>query len=102
MILPPPQKAPRDPFALEVLAELPLAESFYTLWGYLATDQVLEDLFKLHRGKCYEDVLTFPELVSVLVDAITHYHGSGNRAIIKALERNHLSVQHRATYGKLA
>jgi hypothetical protein len=102
MILPPPPKAPRDPFAFEVLAELPLAESFYTVWGYLATDKVLKDLFDRHRGKCYEDQLTFPELVSVLVDAITRYQGSGNRAIVKALERNQLSVEHRAPYGKLA
>jgi hypothetical protein len=102
MILPPPKKPPQDPFDLRVLAELPLAESFYTLWGYLATDKVLKDLFDAHRGKCYQDQLTFAELVSVLVDAITRYQGSGNRAIIKALERNHLSVEHRAPYGKLA
>jgi hypothetical protein len=102
MILRPPPTPRRDSFALEVLAELPLAESFYTLWGYLATDKVLEDLFNAHRGKCYEDTLTFSELVSVLVDAITRYKGSGNRAIIKALERNNLSVAQRAPYGKLA
>jgi len=102
MILPPPKKVPRDPFDLRVLAELPLAESFYTLWAYLATDKLLKDLFDAHRGKCYEDQLSFPELVSVLVDAITRYHGSGNRAISKALERNELSVEHRAPYGKLA
>src|SRR5437588_745350 len=97
MILPPPEKPRRDPFALEVLAE-----SFYTVWAYLATDTVLKDLFESHRGKCYQDQLTFPELVSVLADAITRYQGSGNRAISKALERNHLSVQQRAPYGKLA
>lgn len=102
MILPPPKKAPHDPFDLRVLAELPLAESFYTLWAYLAADEVLRDLFDTHRGKCYEDQLSFPELVGVLVDAITRYHGSGNRAIVKALERNQLSVGHRAPYGKLA
>jgi len=102
MLLPPAKKAPADPFDLRVLAELPLAESFYTLWGYLATDKILQDLFDAHRGRCYQDTLTFPELVAVLVDAITRYHGSGNRAILKALERNQLSVQHRAPYGKLA
>jgi hypothetical protein len=102
MILPPPKKPPQDSFALEVLAQLPLAESFYTVWGYLATDKVLKDLFDRHRGQCYQDTLTLPELVAVLVDAITRYQGSGNRAIVKALERNHLSVQHRAPYGKLA
>jgi Transposase DDE domain len=102
VLLPPPKKTPRDPFALEVLAELPLADAFYTLWGYVATDKALQELFDRHRGKCYDDKLTFPELVSVLTDALTRYRGSGNRAIIKALERNQLSVEKRAPYGKLA
>ena len=38
MTLPPPNEAPRPPFALEVLARLPLAESFYTAWAFLASD----------------------------------------------------------------
>src|SRR5258707_72375 len=103
MILPPPPQpkpAPQDPFDLRVLAELPLAESFYVLWGYLATDKVLEELFDRHRGRCYKDQLSFPELVTVLADALTRYKGSGNRAIIKALERNQLSVKERAPYSK--
>jgi hypothetical protein len=79
-----------------------LAESFYLVWGYLASDAVLKDLFDSHRGKCYQDQLTFPELVRVLLDAVTRYHGSGSRAISKALGHNHLSVQGRAPYGKLA
>jgi Transposase DDE domain len=102
MILPPPKEAPRTPFALEVLAQLPLAESFYLLWGYLASDQILADLFDAHRDRCYEDRLGFAELVAVLTDALTRYHGSGNRAIAKALEHNQLSVKARAPYGKLA
>jgi hypothetical protein len=102
MILPPPKKARRDPFALEVLARLPLAESFYSLWAYLASDSLLNDLFESHRGRCYQDQLTFAELVSLLTDALTRYHGSGRRAIAKALERQHLSVEQRAPYGKLA
>jgi hypothetical protein len=102
MILPPPPKAPRDPFALEALARLPLAEAFYTLWAYLATDPVLDDLCAQHRGRCYHDQLAFAELVEVLADALTRYHGSGHRAITKALERQTLPTQARAGYGKLA
>jgi hypothetical protein len=102
MILPPPPQAPRDPFALETLARLPLAESFYTLWGYLATDDALDALFEQHRGRCYQDQLRFPELVAVLADALTRYHGSGRRAISHALQRQQLSTQARAVYGKLA
>lgn len=102
MILPPAPEAPRDPFAVEALARLPLAEAFYTLWGFLAPDAVLDALFARHRGRCYQDQLTFPELVGVLADAVTRYHGSGRRAITQALQRQRLSCQPRAVYGKLA
>jgi Transposase DDE domain len=102
MILPPAPLPPRDPFDLEVLARLPLAESFYTLWGYLATDEALDALFEQHRGRCYQDKLRFAELVEVLADALTRYHGSGRRAITLALERQQLPTQARAVYGKLA
>src|SRR5947209_5950546 len=102
MILPPPPKAARDPFALEALARLPLAEAFYTLWAYLATDDVLDALFEQHRGRCYHDRLAFAELVEVLADALTRCHGSGHRAIAQALERQTLPTQVRAVYGKLA
>ena len=102
MVLPPPSTAPRPPFALEALTRLPLAEAFYTLWAYLATDDTLDPLFAQHRGRCYQDQLRFPELVAVLADAVTRYHGSGRRAITDALQRQQLSTQARAVYGKLA
>src|SRR5947209_17204160 len=101
MILPPAQDA-RPPFALEVLTRLPLAESFYALWAYVATDEVLADLFEQHRGRCYQDRLTFAELVGVLADAITRYRGSGHRATVKAAQRQRLATQTRAVYAKLA
>lgn len=105
MVPPPPKNGkapPQDLFSFEVLHRLPLAESFYSIWGYLATDKLLAELFDRHRGRCYEDTLTFAELVSVLVDAITRYHGSGNRAISSALARQQLSTQGRTVYDKLA
>jgi hypothetical protein len=102
MILPPPPKAPVDPFALEVLTRLPLAESFYFLWAYLAPDATLDALFEQHRGRCYQDELRFADLVQVLADALTRYHGSGRRAIMQALEHQQLPTQQRAVYGKLA
>jgi hypothetical protein len=102
MILPPPAPAPRDPFAVEALTRLPLAEAFYTLWAYLAPGHVLEALFEQHRGRCYHDQLAFADLVAVLADALTRYHGSGHRAISQALECQTLPTQMRAVYGKLA
>src|SRR5688500_12600489 len=85
MIVPPPKEAPRSPFALEVLARLPLA-----------------DPFDARRGHRYEDRLSFAEPVAVLTDALTRYQGGGNRAIAMALGHNQLSVKARAPYGKQA
>jgi Transposase DDE domain len=101
MILPPPE-APRAAFALEALGRLPLAEAFYLLWAHLAADAVLEELFTQHRGRCYKDQLRFADVVAVLADALTRYHGSGRRAITQALQRQQLPTQQRAVYGKLA
>jgi Transposase DDE domain len=91
-----------SPFAAEVLRRLPLAEAFYTVWGFLASDALLADLFDRHRGRCYEDQLTFAELVRVLADALTRYQGRGRGAILDAVARNQISCQARAVYGKLA
>jgi hypothetical protein len=102
MPLPPAPTARRDPFAWELLKRLPLAESFYTVWAHLATDAALQDLFDRHRGRCYQDQLTFAELVEVLGDAITRYHGSGYPALTAAARRGRLSTAVRAVYGKLA
>jgi hypothetical protein len=102
MIMPPPPLPPRQPFALETLARLPLAEAFYTPWAHLATDDVLDELFARHRGRCYQDQLRFAELVEALADALTRHHGSGRRAIADALKRQELPTRARAVYGKLA
>jgi hypothetical protein len=104
MILRPVQTKPEppSPFALETVTRLPLAEGFYLLWAHVAPDDFLQTLFQQHRGRCYEDVLTFSEIILVLAEAITRYHGSGNRAITKAIQRQQLSVQARAVYGKLS
>jgi hypothetical protein len=98
MTLPPP--AP--PFALEVLRRLPLAEAFYSLWGYAASDTVLDLFFDRHRGRCYQDKISFRELLAVLADAITRYKGKGRGAILDALEHHRLSCKVRAVYTKLS
>lgn len=100
MILAPhPESA--NPLALEVLARLPLAEAFYSLWRFLADEQNLQPLFDMHRGPSHQQQLTFTELVQVIADALTRSQGSGRKAIRDALQAQQLSTQQRAVYGKL-
>jgi hypothetical protein len=103
MVLPPPKKPPKSEFeyALETLSRLPLAESFYSVWAYLADAAALHAIWAQHRGRCYEDTLTFPELVGVFADALTRHQGSGADAIASALRLRQLSTQPRAVYAKL-
>ncbi|HEY3034397.1 MAG TPA: transposase [Streptosporangiaceae bacterium] len=101
MMLPPPASSAEGAFSLTLLARLPLAEAFYRVWSFLATDAALDALFHAHRGRCYQDRLSFAELVGLLADALTRYHGSGHRAFAKAAQRQQLSVRPRAAYGKL-
>jgi hypothetical protein len=102
MILPPQPNPAPPPFSLEVLARLPLADAFYSLWSYLTTDDLLQPLYDLHRGASYEDQLTFPQLVHVVAAALTRYHGRGRKAILQAIEHQQLSTQQRAVYTKLS
>ena len=103
MILPTSQEkaGPPSPYSLDTLHRLPLAEAFYQVWAFVAPADFLATLFGQHRGRCYQDLLSFSELVHVLADAITRYQGSGHRAINKALEHQQLSTKLRAVYGKL-
>jgi hypothetical protein len=101
MIAAPDKKPEPAPFALEVLRRLPLAEAFYSVFGYIASDAVLDYLFDIHRGQCYESKISFPELVWVIADALTRYKGRGRGAILDALKRQQLSCKTRAVYRKL-
>ena len=98
MVLPPGKM----PFAVVTLSRVPLAEAFYQVWAFLADEPVLQALYEQHRDRCYQDQLRFQDLVQVLTEALTRYHGSGRRAILQALEQERLPSRQRAVYGKLA
>jgi hypothetical protein len=104
MILPPKKEERPDDaaFAAQTLGRLPLAEAFYAAWGHVAPDDVLQRIFDDNRGRCYEDTLTFPEVVLALTNALTRHHGSANRALEQAADADTLSVGARAVYAKLS
>lgn len=98
----PPRPEPAQSLALDVLARLPLAEAFYSLWRHLATQEVLQPLFDRHKGDCHQQQLSFTELVHIVADALTRFHGCDRQAIVAALQAQQLSTQQRAVYGKLS
>jgi hypothetical protein len=86
----------------DVLARLPMAEAFYRVWHFLTDDQVLQSIFDHHRGRSYQQDLSFADMVRVLADALTRYRGHGRPAIDHAIANQNLDTQQRAVYAKLS
>jgi hypothetical protein len=106
VILPPDQRtrrsepqAPTD-FARQVLDGLPLARASLALFAYGIPTPFLANLFDRHRGRGYEDVVTFAQLVAWLFDALIEHHGSGRQAHLQRY-RPRDDACNEAFYGKL-
>jgi Transposase DDE domain len=80
---------------------LPLARAVLTLSDYVLQGPFLNELFAQHRGRCYEDLLTFPQLVHLVFDALRQHRGSGRKALRRAEEQQRLPTCREAFYGKL-
>jgi Transposase DDE domain len=85
----------------DVLARVPLAEAVLLVWSHLADEPFLRDLFQRQRGRCYQKVLSFPVLVSLIADALLEHGGSGRQSFERAVEDGQLQASIQAAYGKL-
>ena len=100
-LLPPDCDLPGDVLAAMVLPRVPLANAALTAWSYLLRPEFLEDLFQRHRGRSYEDILTFPEFVALIRDALVLHQGSGLASFEHAAEQGALPTCQEAVYAKL-
>lgn len=85
----------------ELVAALPLAEAALRLLQRVTDEEPLPQLFAEHRGRGYESVLTFPQMVQLIGDALLEAGGSGYRTFVRAQEADELSRSIAAVYGKL-
>jgi hypothetical protein len=83
------------------LARLPLAEAVLTLWRWAVEDDMVNQIFDDHRGRCYEKIFLFSTMVGLVRDALLEYDGSGKQSFEAALDRGELDASVRAAYGKL-
>jgi hypothetical protein len=71
------------------------------LWGWIADDAFLDDLYQRWRGRSYEKVLTFPTFVHLIADALLKREGSARQSFERADEVDALPTSVQAAYGKL-
>lgn len=90
-----------SPFCWEALRRLPLADAVLSLWAYVMRPAFLQTVFQKHRGRSFEDVLSFPLMVELMSDALLQHEGSGRQACLRADEDHLLPTCIEAFYGKL-
>src|SRR5258705_8360020 len=88
-------------FDAQLLARLPLAQGMIELFDHVLDDGLCGEVFDAHRGRCYEDELTFPTLVRVIRDALVLHGGSAHRAIGDAVDADRLGAAPSGVYRKL-
>lgn len=88
-------------FVRDVAQRLPLAESVLRLFDFVCHDGFLNDVFGRHRGRSYEDLISFPTMVRLIGDALLEHEASGRQSLLRAEERGELPSSIRAVYAKL-
>lgn len=87
--------------ASELWGSLPLADAVLEAFGFVGNSQRLQEIFDSHRGRCYDDLISFPLMVSLMADALLEHGGSANQSFSRARETGELSASKVAAYGKL-
>jgi hypothetical protein len=111
-ILPPELKAlmealpegvslPMEIFGAMVLQRTPLANATLSLWAHTLKAEILNEIFEKHRGRSFEDILTFPTFVELIRDALVLHKGSGRASFSRAKQQGTLPTCPEAVYGKL-
>lgn len=91
-----------DAFERELMRRSPLAAATLESFDFVFTDAVLDSIYQAHRGRCYQDKLTFPRMVSLMRDALLRHEGSGHRLFVELERAEQQPVDESNFYRKLA
>jgi hypothetical protein len=72
-----------------------------TLFHSVLSPAALDRIFRTHRGRSFQQALTFPTFVQLIADALLQHQGSGRQSFQRADEEGTLSTSVEAVYGKL-
>ena len=67
-------------------AKMPLAEAVVQVFQFGGTEAPLQAIFEKHRGRCYDKLIRFPDLVTLIGEALLEHGGSGNQSFSRARE----------------
>ena len=88
-------------FDRETCRRLPLADAILRLLDFATNDDFLAETYERHRGRSYEDVISFPTFFRLIGDALLQRPGSAHQRFRRAQEEGNLDATVEAMYGKL-
>ena len=91
-----------DAFITELMRRSSLATATLDLCDYIFDDSLLDDIWKQHRGRCYQDVLKFPDFLRLMRDALTRHGGSAHRLFVHLESSDDHPIDESNFYRKLA
>src|SRR3982751_5635177 len=91
-----------DGFTRELVRRSPLAATVLEASDFVFDDALLGTVYEANRGRCYQDVLKFPDFLRLLRDALVRHDGSGHRLYLELEQRDEEPVDESNFYRKLA
>jgi Transposase DDE domain len=91
-----------DAFKAELMWRSPLAACVLEACDFVFDDQLLDSIWEQHRGRCYQDVLRFGDLLRMMRDALIRHQGSAHRMYLGLEKRDAQVVDESNFYRKLA
>jgi hypothetical protein len=84
-----------------LLSRLPLADAVLAVTSQVLHRDSLDPIYREHRGRSFEHLLSFEAFVGLIGDALLEHRGSGRQSFRRARERGELPTSIEAVYGKL-
>src|SRR6185503_56416 len=89
-------------FERELMRRSPLAACVLETCDFIFNDAFLRSTWETHRGRCYEDVLTFEDFLRLMRNALVHHGGSAHRVFIDLERTDDQPCDESSFYRKLA
>jgi hypothetical protein len=89
-------------FEKELLKRSPLAACVLEAGDYLFDQELLDGIWERYRGRCYQDVLSFEQLLQLTRDALVRHGGSAHRLFLDLEREDEHPVDESNFYRKLA
>ncbi len=88
-------------FEAELMRRSPLAACVLELSDFIFDEPLLDSIWEANRGRCYEDVLKFPDFLRLMRDALTNHGGSAHQLFVSLESRKVRPVAQSNFYRKL-